>query len=113
MTCRDFDVNVSLTEKDKEHALMYSVVPKMGMSLEYLHEYRNSGRLPSPSNVRRLGARLVTILEYIHSAGFLHCDVHTGNVLIDGDLGGDYVCFMFNKFFSIYVIDFSLLRQRP
>lgn len=48
-------------------------------------------------NTRRVALRLLEILEHIHHAGWIHCDLNPGNILLHGE--------------DVYLLDFGAAQQ--
>ena len=68
---------------------------KLGPSLEAV--LRNYPRGLSPPAVRAIGRQLLATLEYIHSNGYVHCDVKPANFLLKNG--------------AVYIVDFGISKK--
>ena len=66
-----------------------------------MSHFFNSSNQVSFENVMKIGIKLITLLESLHSIGYIHKDLKTANILI-----GDYNCV--NSISNVRLIDFGL-----
>ena len=52
----------------------------LGESLDFYH--RMHGRLLNVEGVSQIGVQLVTLLEQLHSVGFVHADLNPDNIAV-------------------------------
>lgn len=74
----------------KTKAAIYMVMPLYGPSLSQIAKQMNQWRF-SMSTVAKIGVKLLTVLETLHNAGIVHCDVKPGNILLNKHTIGDFV----------------------
>ena len=66
-----------------------------------MSHFFNSSNQISFENVMKIGIKLITLLESLHSIGYIHKDLKTANILI-----GDYNSV--NSISNVRLIDFGL-----
>lgn len=67
-----YDGNNSLNKK-------VIVLERLGFSLEHIQ--RNESPQFSIRSIAKIGIQAISLLERLHDAGYVHCDVHPGNLL--------------------------------
>jgi serine/threonine protein kinase len=69
-----------------------------------LAHFLNSNNQLSFENVHKIGIKLLTLLEQLHSIGYIHKDLKTANILV-----GEFNCL--NSLSELKLIDFGLASQ--
>ncbi|CAL8136181.1 unnamed protein product [Orchesella dallaii] len=87
----------------KEHHFL--VIPKFGRNLQELLDGMPGKRLQIKV-AQGLALQIIDILEYIHSKGYVHCDIKNENILLEFSDSGNKLTVP-----KIYLVDYGLVNK--